>query len=403
MTSSTIHLPYHIMAKPAGAACNLQCEYCYYLEKSTLYPLVRLRMSDRTLEAYTRVHVQSHPKGQTVTFTWQGGEPTLLGIEFFERACALQRRFAGGRRIENTLQTNGTLLDEAWCTFLRKEHFLVGLSMDGPAFIHDHYRVDKAGDGTHQQVLNGFKLLKEHGVDVNVLSCVTRFATAHPQSVYEYFREIDATHVQFLAIVERVTGTPCSHIDTMLSRAPAIKPLAEGCDQSATTMSEASVIPREYGDFLCAVFDSWLARDVGRLFVLNFEWALAGYLGLSDVTCIHQRTCGQCVALEHNGDVYACDHFVYPEFLLGNIHRQSLDEMLLCGRQIDFGNLKFDALPSNCHSCAYLRACWGGCPKHRFVKVTASAFPQNYLCPGYKKFFSHIWPHLARLAARLNS
>ncbi|MFT3850164.1 MAG: anaerobic sulfatase maturase [Propionivibrio sp.] len=369
--------PFHVMAKPGGATCNLACRYCYYLDKSALHPSTRFpRMSDAMLERYVANLIASHPEGAEVIFSWQGGEPALLGLDFYRRAVELQRRHAGSRRVENTFQTNGTLLDDDWCRFLVRERFLVGLSLDGPAEIHDIYRRYAGGRASHTAVMRGLHRLQAHGVEFNLLACVHRQSSQHPLAVYDFLRSTGARFIQFIPVVER--------------------------SPEHDEVTEWSVQADAYGEFMCAVFDHWYERDAGDVVVMNFEWALASFIGLPGAVCHHQPVCGRALAVEHDGRVYACDHFVAPQYRLGNINDDALSALVDAPRQQAFGRSKFDALPASCLRCPVVRACWGGCPKHRFVTDAAAEKPLNFLCAGYKRFFTHVAPALGGLAERVS-
>ena len=368
--------PFHVMLKPAGAACNLACQYCYYLDKAALYPEIRLpRMSDNDLERFVINLIASQPEGVEVVFSWQGGEPTLLGIDFYRRAVELQRQHGAGRQIMNTFQTNGTFLDDEWCRFFAAERFLVGLSLDGPAEIHDHYRRYASGRPSHAKVMDALRRLQSHAVEFNLLSCVNRLSAVHPLEMYEFLCSTGAKFIQFIPVVER--------------------------HPESGEVTEWSVRPDDYGDFMVAVFDRWVERDSGDLVVMNFEWALANSMGLPGSVCHHQPICGRSLAVEYNGDVYACDHFVDTGHRLGSSSSTSLAELVDSPQQISFGRDKLDSLPESCMTCPVLRACWGGCPKHRFATGTSGQSGVNYLCSGYDKFFKHVAPVLKRLARSL--
>lgn len=361
------------MLKPAGAACNLACRYCYYLDKAALYPETRLpRMSDSDLERFVINLIASQPVGAEVVFSWQGGEPALLGIDYYRRAVELQRQHGAGRAIMNAFQTNGTLLDDEWCRFFADQRFLVGLSLDGPAEIHDHYRRYAGGRPSHTKVMDVVRRLQSHAVEFNLLACVNRLSAMHPLAVYEFLRSTGAKFIQFIPVVER-------HLES-------------------GEVTEWSVRPDDYGDFMIAVFDRWVARDSGDLAVMNFEWALANSMGLPGSVCHHQPLCGRSLAVEQNGDVYACDHFVDSDHRLGNACKTPLAKLVDSPSQTRFGRQKIDSLPESCMTCPVLRACWGGCPKHRFGTGENGEPGLNYLCAGYGQFFNHIAPSLKRLA-----
>ena len=365
---------YHVMLKPRGAICNLDCTYCYYLKKEDLYPGSSFRMSDEVLEAFTRQYIESQ-QGPEVVFGWQGGEPTLMGLDFFRRAVTLQQKHAPpGVKVSNTLQTNGVQLDADWCRFFAKNDFLVGISIDGPKDLHDAYRVDKGGKPTFDAVMAGVRRLQEHGVEFNVLTTVHAANAPHPLRVYRFLRdELGTRFVQFIPIVER----------------------------KGAVASPESVPSLAYGDFLCAVFDEWVRRDVGHTFVQIFDVALAAWAKQNPGLCIFQKTCGTALAMEHNGDVYSCDHFVTPSYLLGNIKDRALPVMVDSDDQRAFGAAKRMTLPRYCRSCEVRFACNGGCPKNRFISTPDDEPGLNYLCAGYKRFFTHVGPAMQWMAEAL--
>jgi uncharacterized protein len=369
---------FHLLAKPTGPICNLDCEYCFFLSKEALYPGDRFRMADDLLETYVRQLLESHTAPE-VTIAWQGGEPTLMGVEFFRRAVELAERYRRpGQRIQHTIQTNGTLLTDEWCELLARHSFLVGISIDGPAAMHDTYRVDKRGGPTFDKVIAGLDLLRAHDVDWNVLCTVNAANQDHPRDVYRFFRDdLGARHIQFIPIVERDNDTGFQEGDTVTDR---------------------SVDPAAWGRFLVAVFDEWVTRDVGTVFVSHFDAALASWMGLPPALCIFGETCGNALALEHNGDVYSCDHFVEPAHLLGNITTTHLVELVASPKQRAFGDAKRDTLPRYCRDCDVRFACHGECPKNRFT-VTPDGEPGlNYLCAGYLDFFGHVDGLMRRMA-----
>ena len=364
---------FHVMAKPTGAVCNLNCSYCFFLDKETLYPGSSFRMSDDLLEIYIRQLIEAH-QSDRVTVAWQGGEPTIMGLDFFRRAIALQEKYRRpGMTFENTLQTNGTLLTDEWCEFLKANNYLVGISIDGPRELHDAHRVDKRGRGTFDRVMRGLRLLQKHGVEYNVLTAVNSVNGNHPLQVYRFLRdEAKVDWIQFIPIVERVNDDG----RTLL--------------QQGSRVTQRSVGARQFGSFLTGVFDEWVARDVGRVFVQTFEAALAHWIGLpSSGVCVFEPACGGAVALEHNGDLYSCDHFVEPDYLLGNIQRSQLIDLVGSPAQLEFGEAK-RALPRYCMECDVRFACNGECPKNRFIKTPDGEAGLNYLCAGYKAFFRHI-------------
>lgn len=361
---------FHVLAKPTGAICNLDCQYCFFLSKEALYPGDRFRMADEMLENYVRQLIESHD-GPEITIAWQGGEPTLMGVDFFRRAVQLSERYKRpGQQIAHTIQTNGTLLTDEWCELFAAHHFLVGISIDGPAELHDAYRVDKKGRPTFDKVMRGVRHLRAHGVEFNILCTVNAANQRHPLEVYRFFRDnLDARYIQLIPIVERDNDTGFQEGDTVTAR---------------------SVEPGAWGAFLIAVFDEWVRRDVGTVFMPTFDAALANWLGVPAGVCVFSETCGNAVALEHNGDVYACDHFVEPGYLLGNIGETHLVELMASPAQRAFGSAKRDTLPRYCRECAVRFACHGECPKNRFTFTEDGEPGLNYLCEGYKAFFSHI-------------
>jgi uncharacterized protein len=390
---------FHILTKPIGPICNLDCKYCFYLEKQNLYPNERQwRMSDEVLAEYTRQYIQSQP-GNEVYFAWQGGEPTLLGVEFFRKAVALQRKFAGGKIISNALQTNGTLLDAEWCEFLAKEKFLVGLSVDGPRELHDKYRVDKGQKPTFDAVMRGLELLKKHRVGFNTLTVVNRANLQQPLEVYRFLKNIGSEFLQFIPLVERSAPAESKHDGLTFSAPPDL----DASGDSGPPVTEWSVDAVQYGNFLCAIFDHWVRQDVGKIFVQLFDVALGNWMGLGSSLCVFAEKCGAAMAVEHNGDLYSCDHYVYPKYHLGNLMNQNLGEMAHSRRQMKFGSDKLDLLPRFCRECDVRFACNGECPKHRFVKTPDGEDGLNYLCPAYKKFFHHIDPHMRTMAKLLHA
>jgi uncharacterized protein len=386
--------PFHIVAKPVGPICNLNCKYCFYLEKKGLYPDERRwRMSDEVLAQYVRQYIQSQPQ-EEISFAWQGGEPTLLGVDFFRQVVELQRKYAGGKRICNALQTNGTLLDDRWCEFFTANGFLVGLSIDGPREAHDRYRVDRRGRPTFDAVMRGLELLKKHKTDFNTLTVVNRANSRKPLEVYRFLKQVGSGYVQFIPLVER---------------SPPRGPNAAACDLAeppgpgAAAGPEArvtgwSVPAGEYGRFLCAIYDEWVRNDVGKVSVQLFEVALGCWIGLGSSLCVFARTCGAAMALEHNGDLYSCDHYVYPKYRLGNILHAGLADLAGSPRQMKFGADKLDTLPRYCRECAVRFACNGGCPKHRFTRAPNGEPGLSYLCPAYKRFFGHVGPSMSIMA-----
>ena len=372
-----------MLAKPTGSACNLDCAYCFFLEKERLYPGVRFRMSDETLERYIRQLIEAH-RTPEVTIAWQGGEPTLMGLEFFRRAVGHARTFARpGMTVSHTIQTNGTRLNGDWAAFLAEHGFLVGLSIDGPRALHDRYRRDKAGRPTFDRVMRGLGHLQARGVSWNALTAVHAGNADDPLSVYRFLRdECGATFIQFIPIVERENETGYQEGDTVTDR---------------------SVDPAAWGAFLEAVFDEWVIRDVGTVFVQLFDAALASWCDLPSTLCIFRETCGDALALEHNGDLYSCDHYVEPAHLLGNITTTTMVELVTSPKQRAFGQAKADTLPDYCRSCEVRFACNGECPRNRFTLTPDGEPGLNYLCAGYKSFFTHIDGSMRLMAQLLRS
>lgn len=388
--------PFHVMTKPMGPLCNLDCQYCFYLEKTGLFPSnERFKMPPEVLEAYVRDYIAAQP-GDSVSFAWQGGEPTLAGLAFFKNVVALQRQYAGGKRIENALQTNGTLLTDEWCRFLAGEGFLVGVSIDGPERLHDACRVDKKGGPSYKQVMRGIELCRKYKVEFNTLTVVSSRNAGEPLEVYKFLRNIGSTYLQFIPIVEQAPDAEAEKLGLTLGMPPDFdNPPA---NTGPPRVSTWTVDPRAWGDFLCRIFDRWVTRDVGRTYVQQFDVALAKWLGLPGGTCVFAETCGQAFALEHNGDVYACDHYVYPRYRLGNLLNQSLAELADSEPARKFGNDKRDKLTALCRDCEVRFACNGDCPKHRFAFTPAGEYGLSYLCPGYLRFFRHIDPAMKVMA-----
>lgn len=383
--------PLYVMLKPAGAHCNLACKYCYYLEKTKLYPTAqRHLMSDEMLEQFTREYIEAQTMNQ-VLFTWHGGEPLLRSIDFYRKALSLQQKYAGGRRIDNVIQTNGTLLTDEWCEFFAQNHWLVGISIDGPQPDHDHYRLTAAGKPSWQKVMQGIKLLKKHGVEWNAMAVVNAYNVNHPLEFYRFFKENGCQFLQFTPIVERQTR----HEDG--------RTLASLADKNEIPLSEASVTPEQWGYFLSAIFDEWVRKDVGKIFVEIFDCTLANWMGVSPGICAYSKECGHAGVMEHNGDVYSCDHFVFPEYKLGNIRDHSLIDMLYGEQQQEFSRLKHSSLPRQCKECDMEFACHGECPKNRFMKDKYGDSGLNYLCPGYYHYYQHVAPYMDYMKQELMS
>jgi uncharacterized protein len=374
---------FHIMTKPRGAICNLDCEYCYFLKKESLYPQSNFRMSDEILELFTRQYIQAQQVPQ-VTFAWQGGEPTLMGLDFFKKAVEFQEKYA--RRdlmIENTFQTNGTLLDESWCAFFKEHHFLIGISIDGPPELHNVYRKDKGGAPSFHHVLSGLEMLKDHEVEFNILTTVHSANAQHPLEVYQFVRdELQAKFLQFIPIVERDNKKG---------------------EQKGNKVTHRSVTGKQYGHFLITIFDEWIKRDVGEVFVQMFDVALGKWLGQPSGLCVFDATCGLALALEHNGDLYSCDHFVEPRYRLGNITTTEIAQLVKSHKQRHFGVSKQSTLPKYCLTCEVRFACNGGCPKNRVLHTRDGEFGLNYLCEGYRGFFNHINAPMKVMANLLRS
>ena len=383
--------PLYVMLKPAGAHCNLACKYCYYLEKNKLYPTAqRHLMSDEMLEQFTREYIEAQTMNQ-VLFTWHGGEPLLRSIDFYRKALSLQQKYAGGRCIDNVIQTNGTLLTDEWCEFFAQNHWLVGISIDGPQPDHDHYRLTAAGKPSWKKVMQGIKLLKKHGVEWNAMAVVNAYNANHPLEFYRFFKENGCQFLQFTPIVERQTR----HEDG--------RTLASLADKNEIPLSEASVTPEQWGYFLCAIFDEWVRKDVGKIFVEIFDCTLANWMGISPGICAYSKECGHAGVMEHNGDVYSCDHFVFPEYKLGNIRDHSLIDMLYGEQQQEFSRLKHSSLPRQCKECDMEFACHGECPKNRFMKDKYGDSGLNYLCPGYYHYYQHVAPYMDYMKQELMS
>jgi len=396
---------FHVMAKPTGAICNLDCEYCFFLSKEALYPGSPFRMMDDVLEAYVKQVIESHAStSQHVTISWQGGEPTLMGLEFFQHMVELAKKYARKDvQIEHTIQTNGTKLDDEWCRFFKDNNFLVGLSMDGPKDIHDMYRVDKNGEGTFDSVLAAARLLQKYQVDYNILCTVHAANGDRPLEVYRFFRdEIKTDFIQFIPIIERATpellpvanrGWGDQHLP---SEAELVElPIGKSSKRPLYTLdgnlvTKRSIKPEQWGQFMIGVFDEWVHNDVGKVFVQMFDSALGSWIGRGASLCIHVETCGFALALEHNGDLYSCDHFVEPRYLLGNIKETHMIELVASEQQLKFGRDKRDTLPQYCLDCEVRFACSGGCPRNRFIETPDGEPGLNYLCTGYKAFFKHI-------------
>lgn len=388
----------HVVTKPIGPACNLDCEYCFYLEKQALFGNdENCRMSDDVLSAFISNYIASQ-QTPVVDFVWQGGEPTLLGIDFFKRVIELQAPFLRQKTIKNSLQTNGTLLTDEWCSFLKKHDFMVGISLDGPQDVHDRYRRDRQGNGTFDKVMRGLRLLQKHNVEYNVLASVAHHTATRALDVYRFLRGEGIEFIQFSPIVERMPDEESLRHSLRLA-GPALL----DTQTRQIEVTPWSVVSREYGDFLITIYEEWVRHDVGKVFVMNFEWALNAWIGNPSPVCIHAEQCGRTVVLEYNGDVYACDHFVYPEYKLGNVRTDSLLQMIGKSALSGFGIAKETALPRWCRECKVLAACRGGCPKHRFARTYYDEPGLHYLCEGYKKYFLHIQKYLKAMTTLMGN
>lgn len=387
-TATPFARPMYVMAKPVGAACNLRCDYCYYLEKARLYgDEVRHVLSDELLERFVREYIASQTTAE-VLFTWHGGEPLLRPLSFYEKVVALQRRYAGGRRVANSLQTNGTLIDDRWAQFFHDHGWLIGVSVDGPEAYHDAYRRTRGGGPSFARVMAGIDTLNRHGVAWNALAVANSLNADHPLAFYRFFKDIGCQYIQVTPVVERLSA----HADG--------RHLASLHDRGE--VAPFSVRPAQWGRFLCAIFDEWVRRDVGTYYVNLFDATLANWVGVAPGICTMAAHCGHAGVMEHNGDVYPCDHFVFPEYRLGNIREQSLLEMMYGERQQRFGQAKSGSLPRQCRQCRWLRLCHGECPRNRFA-LTADGEPGlNYLCEGYRAFFAHVAPYMEVMARLLS-
>lgn len=358
---------FNIMLKPAGSACNLNCKYCYYLDKAEIYGGREPVMSEQMLETVVKEYIAANDVGE-VTFNWHGGEPLLLGRAFYEKALSLERKYADGKKINNTIQTNGVLIDREWAEFFRKNGFLVGISIDGPREVHDRYRKDKGGQPSFERVLRGLELLRAYGVEFNTMSTINKASEGKGREVYRFLKAAGSSYMQFMPVVEHM--------------------------KDGTRIEPWSISDIAFGKFLCDIFDEWVTNDVGRIFVGQFDAALASWCGVPPGICAFAETCGGNSVIEHNGDLYPCDHFVFPEYKLGNIADTPIREMMASDAQIRFGIDKRNSLPSSCRKCRWLFACHGECPKHRFNPIERGETGLNALCDGYKLFFSHIAPYM---------
>ena len=374
--------PMYVMLKPAGSLCNLRCKYCYYLEKDKLYKQCKNHViSDELLEKFIKEYIEAQTTPQ-VLFTWHGGETLMRPISFYKRALELQRIFGRGRQIDNCIQTNGTLLTDEWCQFFKDNNFLVGVSIDGPQEFHDEYRRTATNKPTFVKVMNGINLLNKHGVEWNALAVVNDYNADYPLEFYRFFKQIGCKYIQFSPIVERV-----------VKREDGLT-LAPGMQGGDAGLADFSITPEQWGNFLCTIFDEWVHNDVGEYFVQLFDATLANWVGQAPGVCILAEECGHAGVMEFNGDVYSCDHFVYPEHLLGNLHTKTITEMMYSDQQNKFAKMKKQMLPQQCKECKFLFACHGECPKNRFLNDKYGNYGLNYLCKGYRQFFEHVEPYM---------
>lgn len=386
MNNELIGTGYHILTKPIGPLCNLDCKYCFYLEKQSFYhEQDNFKMSDEVLEAFIDQYISSQDIPE-IQFVWQGGEPTLNGLDFYRKVISLQEKYAKGKKIVNSIQTNGVLLDDLWCRFLKEHDFLVGISIDGPGEIHNRYRVDRGGNHTFDKVINAIQLLQKYHVQFNTLVCVTKESSKKPIEVYQFLKQQGIKYIQFTPIIERVPD----EVDSQMG----LKHASPNSKASSYGLTDFSVESGEYGNFLIEIFDLWVRNDVGKIFVMNFEWALEAWIGLPSTVCIFAKECGKALAIEHNGDIYSCDHYVYPENLLGNILKDHPKELLESDKQKRFGQSKHNSLPQECLDCEVKFACNGECPRHRFAKTYDGKPGLSYLCEDYKKYYYHIHPYM---------
>ena len=369
--------PMYVMAKPAGSLCNLACRYCYYLDKAALYDNSKHIMSDELLEKFIKEYIESQTMPQ-VLFTWHGGETMMRSLAFYRRVIELEQKYARGRQIDNCIQTNGTLITEEWCRFFRENHWLVGVSIDGPREFHDEYRMTKQGKPSFDRVMKGIHLLNRYGVDWNAMAVVNDFNADYPLDFYHFFKEIKCRYIQFTPVVERLQDNRIAAVDEAYGK----------------PVTDFSMSAEQWGNFICTIFDEWVRNDVGTYFIQLFDAVLANWVGQAPGVCSLAKTCGHAGVMEFNGDVYACDHFVFPQYKLGNIYTSSLVSMMYGEKEIRFGQDKFDKLPSQCKACNYLFACNGECPKNRFIHTSTGEPGLNYLCKGYYRFFEHVAPYM---------
>lgn len=387
--------PLYVMAKPVGSVCNLNCRYCYYLEKSNLFrhenPKHVFTMSDEVLENYIKQYLESQSMPQAL-FTWHGGEPLMRPLAFYRRALELQKKHGRGMMIDNSIQTNGTLLTDEWCSFFKENNWLVGVSIDGPKDFHDEYRRTRLGGPSFNKVMQGINLLEKHGVEWNAMAVVNDFNADYPLEFYNFFKSINCRYIQFTPIVERITNhSDGRHLASILDNGSDVR------------LADFSVSPEQWGNFLCSIFDEWVKADVGQFFIQIFDSTLANWVGKEPGVCTMARTCGHAAVMEHNGDIYSCDHYVFPDYKLGNIADRSILEMVASERQTQFGLAKRDSLPRQCRECRFTNICNGECPKNRFARTSDSEDGLNYLCQGYYKFFDHVAPYMDFMKAELEA
>lgn len=390
-------LAFNIMLKPAGSLCNLDCSYCYYLDKAEIYGGREPRMSVEMLETVVKEYIAANDVPE-VTFNWHGGEPLVMGLDFYRKAIEFEHKYAGEKIIRNTLQTNGTLISSEWCRFLRENDFLVGISIDGPKDIHDRYRRDKGGAPTFDKVLNAIRMMQGEGVQFNTMSTVNKQSEGRGLEVYEFLKSIGSQYMQFMPVVEHVRYRTDAKGKPMKGTRPwIVEPSAEGAQLAPWSVSAIG-----FGKFLCQIFDYWIRHDVGTYFVNVFDCTLANWVGVTPGSCVYGSTCGSNSIIEHNGDLYCCDHFVYPEYKVGNISEKPLKQMMQSEQQMKFGVSKHLGLPYKCLKCKYLFACNGECPKHRFNSTEKGETGLNALCEGYCMFFDHAAPYMQKMSALLN-
>lgn len=390
-TSLAFSRPMYVMLKPSGSLCNLRCKYCYYLEKKHLYTDVKNHIiTDTLLEKFIKEYIEAQTT-PSVLFTWHGGETLMRPLSFYKRAMQVQQRYARGRRIDNCIQTNGTLLNDEWCKFFKENNWLVGVSIDGPQEFHDEYRKTTGGRPTFLQVMKGINLLNKHGVEWNALAVVNDFNADYPLDFYHFFKEIGCRYIQFTPIVER-----------LVNRTDGLT-LAPGMQGDGQGVTDFSITAEQWGNFLCTIFDEWVKNDVGEYFIQLFDATLANWVGQAPGICTMAKECGHAGVMEFNGDVYSCDHFVYPEHKLGNLHDKTITEMMYSDQQKEFSKMKHQMLPQQCRECNYLFACHGECPKNRFSNDKYGNYGLNYLCSGYYKFFKHVTPYMDFMKGELEA